>query len=109
MKRTLSYFTAGLFTLASAAYADPTVIRITGSTAFRSATVTAISKIFDNNTFSAGYTGTSFTGARAANFHGLVDGNEVLIKTSWSGAEGGVQTVAFGAAPLTVKFLPDAA
>jgi hypothetical protein len=108
MKRTVSHFTAGLFALALAAAAQAqTPIRITGSTAFRGATVTAISKIFDNNQFSVGYTGTSFTGATAANFRGLVDGVDVLIKTSWSGAEGGVQTVAFGAAPLTVKFLPD--
>src|SRR4051812_12657899 len=108
MKRTLSHFTAGLFALALAAAAQAqTPIRITGSTAFRGATVTAISKIFDNNTFSVGYTGTSFTGATAANFRGLVGNVDVLIKTSWSGAEGGVQTVAFGAAPLTVKFLPD--
>ncbi len=105
MKRTLSYLTAGLFALAlaSAAHAQ-TPIRITGSTAFRTATVTAISKIFDGNTFTAGYNGTSFTGATACNFRGLVDGVDVLVKTSWSGAEGGVQTVS---GSLPVKFLPD--
>lgn len=105
MKRKLSYFTAGLFALAFAAAAQAqTPIRITGSTAFRAATVTAISKIFDGGTYTAGYNGTSFTGATACNFRGLVDGVDVLIKTSWSGAEGGIQTVS---GSLPVKFLPD--
>lgn len=108
MKSRTTYLATGLFALALAGAAHAqTPIRITGSTAFRGATVTAISKIFDNNTFTVGFTGSSFTGATAANFRGTVNGTDVLIKTSWSGSEAGIQTVSFGAAPLTVKFLPD--
>ncbi len=93
--------------MASGAHAQ-TVIRITGSTAFRSATVTAISNVMDAG-FTMGYVGGSFTGAVACNFSGTVSGTPVLIKTCWTGSEGGIQTVSFGASPLTVPFLQDGA
>jgi hypothetical protein len=70
-----------------------TVVHITGSTAFRNATVTAITNILKPG-FTFGYSGASFTGANQAIFTGTTISNiTVIIKTSWSGAAGGVQTV----------------
>jgi hypothetical protein len=71
-----------------------TVIHMTGSTAFRNATVTAITNILQPG-FTFAYTGASFTGANQHIFTGsTITGNiPVIIKTSWSGAVGGQQTV----------------
>jgi hypothetical protein len=86
---------ASLLALTSvrAAHAQ-TVIHVTGSTAFRNATVTAITGILKPG-FTYGYSGTSFTGANQAIFIGTAITNNipVIIKTSWSGAAGGVQAV----------------
>ena len=116
MKRVLTYLTGSIFALALASAAqaqaiDPTtkVIHITGSTAYRGQTLTAISAIFDG-AFSVGYVGGgAYNGTGAANLRGNINGVDVLIKASFSGSEAGLQTVSFGAAPLTVKFLPDSA
>jgi hypothetical protein len=86
---------AGLLALSTAGVARAqTVVHITGSTAFRNATVTAITNILQPG-FTFGYSGTSFTGANQAIFTGSdkANGISVIIKTSWSGAAGGVQTV----------------
>ena len=107
MKRSLPLFATAILALAWTTLAQAeTTIRITGSTAYRGPTHTAISRLFDGGTFTLGYVGTSFTGAAAANFRGKIGGEDVLIKTSWSGSEAGMQTVSFGAEPLTVRFLP---
>jgi hypothetical protein len=81
-----------------------TVIGITGSTAFRKATVIAIMKLMgstNNTTLPAGstfaYTGTTsnnLTGANAATFNGTIAGNAVTVRCSWAGSAGGVQAVA---------------
>jgi len=86
---------AGLLVASAAGVADAqTVVHITGSTAFRSATVTAITHILKPG-FTYGYAGTSFTGANQAIFTGTTISNNipVIIKTSWSGSVAGVQTV----------------
>ena len=86
---------AGLLALSMAGVAQAqTVIHITGSTAFRNAAVSAITNILQPG-FTFGYSGTSFTGANQAIFTGKAITNDisVIIKTSWSGAAGGVQTV----------------
>lgn len=80
-----------------------TTVRITGSTAYRGATHTAITKIFAPG-FTYAYTGATLGGAGAAIFTGTVGGQDVIIKTSWSGSVGGVQTVSNS---LPVKFLPN--
>jgi len=71
-----------------------TVVHITGSTAFRAATVNAITHILKPG-FTYGYAGTSFTGANQAIFTGTTITNSipVIIKTSWTGSVAGVQTV----------------
>jgi hypothetical protein len=86
---------AGLLALSTAGLAQAqTVIHITGSTAFRNATVSAITNILQPG-FTYAYSGTSFTGANQAIFTGTAITNSisVIIKTSWSGAAGGVQAV----------------
>jgi hypothetical protein len=85
----------GLLALSTAGVAQAqTVVHITGSTAFRNATVSAITNILEPG-FTYAYQGTSFTGANQAIFKGtaIATGGPVIIKTSWSGAAGGVQAV----------------
>src|SRR5262249_20674306 len=92
--------------LASAVHADTT--RLTGSTAFRGATHTAITNIFDAGTLTYAYldnasgTGT-LTSASAAIFKGNINGVASTIKTHWSGSEAGIQTVA-GSPNFTVTY-----
>jgi hypothetical protein len=95
--------------LISAVQADTT--RITGSTAFRSSSHTAIQNIFDAGTLTFAYldnssgTGT-ISNSSAAIFKGNVDGVPTTIKTHWTGSEGGVQTVA-GSPVYTVTYFAD--
>jgi len=87
---------AGLAALAiaSTASAQTNIIRITGSTAFRAATHTAISHVL-NPGFVYGYSGTSSNGASIAEYRGSTIGDNlpVDIKTSWAGSVGGVATL----------------
>lgn len=83
--------------LAAPAFADVTV-RITGSTAYRTATNTAISNVFaatGNTLTSHGYAGSSDTGANIAVWKGTISGvaGTVTVKTSLQGSVGGVQTL----------------
>lgn len=87
---------------ASVAQAQTTV-RITGSTAYRGNTHNAIRNIYDPGV-QFGFTGASFTGAAQAYFSGNIGGSPVIIKTSWSGSEGGIQTVA---GSVAIGFLPN--
>jgi hypothetical protein len=101
-----SLFIAGLATvsLSSVAHAQ-TELRLTGSTAFRSATHTAITNILAAG-YRATHTGTSLGSASQAIFSGTVNGEDVIIRTSWSGSVGGVQTVTQN---INVNFLPASA
>src|SRR4051794_235126 len=98
------FFFAGLVSLglATLAQAQTTTVYLTGSTAFRSAVHTALSKRLTNVTF--GYVGSSFTGASQAIFEGDIPAGHVIVKTSWSGSVGGIQTVSNS---LPVPFLVD--
>ena len=108
------YIMAGVLalTIASSTFAQ-TKIYITGSTAFRSATVNGISGIL-SGTVSTAYDGltSGVTGIGNANAvtwtGGNIGGTNVTIKASWSGSAGGVQTVA-GAPVFNVRFLVDGA
>ena len=82
---------------------EATIVRITGSTAFRSATHSAIAALFDSSP-KAGYAGSSLSGAGRSFFYGLVGGQPVIVTTSWSGSVGGVNVVSNG---LQVGFLND--
>ena len=95
---------AGLFALACVSGAQAqTVVRLTGSTAFRANALTAITHIYDPG-FTYGYTGTSFTGSTQAIFLGTIGGQSTTIKTTWTGSEGGMQTVA---GSVAIAFLPN--
>lgn len=84
----------------SAAHAD-TVIHITGSTAFRSGTITAIQTLMGGTgNFKAAYGSTTGTGTTSSN-RAVIQGSiasvpaagVVTFKCSWSGSTGGIKTV----------------
>jgi hypothetical protein len=76
------------------------VIRITGSTAYRAAVYQAISDILQTG-FTFGYSGTTASKASQAIYTGTTKTSNlsVIIKTSFSGSVGGISTVA---ASLTI-------
>jgi hypothetical protein len=82
-----------------------TEIRITGSTAFRSAVHSAIiAKMSENSgTYTYGYTGPTLDKAGQAIFKGTINGNSVTVLTGFSGSAAGIRDVAQG---NTVNFLP---
>ncbi|MEI6083039.1 MAG: hypothetical protein WCS70_01930 [Verrucomicrobiota bacterium] len=96
MNKFVSTMVAGAAALAIAgsASAQTVTLRITGSTAFRGATHNAILAMLQTNRV-YGYAGTSFTGAGQAQFIGttIVGNIPVIIKTSWAGSVGGIQTL----------------
>lgn len=86
---------AGLLAVSAAGLADAqTVVHITGSTAFRAATLAGIGHILKPG-YTFGYSGTSASGANQSIYTGTTISNNipVIIKTSWTGAVGGMQTV----------------
>jgi hypothetical protein len=97
----IKLLTAGLLAFSVAGIASAqTEIRITGSTAFRKGTVDAIERIL-NPGFVWGSTGGSGFGANQQIFVGVVSssnasdpGDQVIIKCSWSGSAGGIQSLA---------------
>ncbi len=97
----LKHSIAGLVALAavSTSMAD-TVIHITGSTAFRAATITAIENIMGGaGSFKAAYAGTS--GGEAAATYVVLRGSVasvpaagvVTVKCTWTGSTGGIKTL----------------
>src|SRR4029077_14934473 len=86
-------------------------LRVTGSTAFRSASHTAIQNIFDAGTCTFAYLDNSggtatISTSSAAIFKGNIAGVSTIIKSHWTGSEGGMQTVA-GAPNFTVTYFDD--
>lgn len=113
--KALKYAALGLIALGFVEAASAqTKIYITGSTAYRSSTHTAIMKLLGGtaSVLPAGsgyaYTGDTLGSANAAIFKGTYNSQSVTIKVSWSGSAAGVQTVAASAGNFTVGFLPDA-
>ena len=85
------FLLAGVLALSVAGVARAqTVVHITGSTAFRNATVSRHSANILKPGFTFGYSGSSFTSANQAIFTGTAYTNNinVIIKTSWSGSLG---------------------
>jgi hypothetical protein len=109
--KSLKLITGALLVLALVSAVRAETTRITGSTAFRGATHTGITNIFDAGTLTYAYldnasgTGT-LTSSGAAIFKGNVNGVATTIKTHWSGSEAGIQTVA-GSPNFTVTYLAD--
>jgi hypothetical protein len=110
-------FGACALALVSSASAD-TVLRLTGSTAFRAQTHKAIINILNGGPVQAAFervsngtisgTATSLSGSDRAVFIGTISGRgdlgTVTVKTSWSGSTGGIQTVSNS---LAIGFMPD--
>lgn len=79
-------------------------VYITGSTAYRSNTETAIQRVLDSG-YTYAYDGAKgIGGASHAIYFGTLSGSSVIIKTSFSGSEAGIQTVSNS---VGVNFLPD--
>jgi hypothetical protein len=106
------YLVLGIVALSFAAGIQAATINLylTGSTAYRGATHNAIKNyatgVADAGTLAFGYTGTSFTGAGQAYFTWTqgAGADTYNVFTSWSGSEGGLQTV--GDSTKLVNFLP---
>ena len=86
-----SFFAFATFQTAQA----QTVVRITGSTAYRAAVYQAISDILQSG-FVFGYTGSTASKASQAIYTGTTKTSNisVIIKTSFSGSVGGISTLA---------------
>jgi hypothetical protein len=93
--------------VATGLYAEPSdesvIIRLTGSTAFRAATHSAIVAMYDSAPV-AGYAGSNLSGSGRSFFYGTIGGTKTIVTTSWSGSTGGIQVVA-GSIP--VGFMAD--
>ena len=86
---------------------NPTKLYITGSTAYRGVTHTAIGNIL-NAGFTVGFSSSTLSASGKAVFTGTLASNseDVVIKTNWTGSVGGVQIVAGGLNTPT-NFLAD--
>lgn len=98
--------------LAGTAPAAPIIVKITGSTAFRSAIHASIASLMPDGgtvpeTVAFSPTSSNLAGATQANFHGTIDGVEVLIKCSWNGSVEGVEGLT-NPTELAINFLGDA-
>lgn len=81
----------------ASAFAADVTLRFTGSTAFRSSTITAIKDWYVGNSATGlkiVYSGASLTGGGQQGFLGTVGGRSYLIQCSWSGSQEGVEAVA---------------
>ncbi len=108
MRTKIKSMIAGAAALVAAVlHAEPSnesvIVRLTGSSAFRSATHNAIVQLYDSPPV-AGYTGGVLSSSSRSFFYGTIGGTKTIITTSWSGSVVGVKNVA-GAIP--VSFLPD--
>lgn len=80
----------GLIVLGFAATAQAqTVVRLTGSTAYRNPTHNAILAMMDGEVYA--YTGGALGSANRSIFSGTIAGNPVILKCSWSGAVAGTR------------------
>ena len=94
---------AALITVATAS--AQTRVYITGSTAFRTAAVTEINNFLGVTPTAWDGNSSGVTSSTNANVQIWVTGT-YIVKSSWSGSSGGIQTVA-GAPHLNVRFLAD--
>ncbi len=69
-----------------------TVVRITGSTAYRAAVHQAILTLLGSSNQTA-YVGSNIAGANNAIFYGSYAGSPIVIKTDWTGSVGGIKAL----------------
>ncbi len=92
------------FGAASSAF-SATVVHITGSTAYRGQTNTAILKSFDTGTtVQVGSTASALGSSGVSYFHGTMSGVDTIVHTKFTGSVGGVLAVTSGA---QLDFFPD--
>ena len=107
---TKSLAAMAVLALGHSAMAD-TNVYLTGSTAFRTATMNILASpgaIFDASPApTEAYVGSSANGATIATFRGNIGGVVTNIKCSWTGSAGGVYTVANTGTGPTAQFLSD--
>ena len=93
-----------IFGAASSAF-SATVVHITGSTAYRANTNTAILKSFDNGTtVKIATTNASLGSSGVSFFHGTMNGVDTIVETKFTGSVGGIKAVTSGAG---LDFFPD--
>lgn len=95
-----------LLAFASAVEAQ-TRIHITGSSAFRASTYTALLNILEGETYA--FTGATLPSATSAIFNGTINGQPVIVKTLFTGSEAGIQTVSNNQAILFLTDRPGTA
>jgi len=112
--KSLKFAAMGLVALGMTHVASAVTVYITGSTAYRGQTHTAIMHLLGSTNGTSlpsgstyGYIGGSLSGANAAIFKGTFSSTSVIIKTSWSGSAAGVQTVSGPTNTFTVGYLAD--
>ncbi len=102
----------GAATTASAATPSTTatIIRLTGSTAYRSPTQTVLKALFtvsgSEPLIAWDSTSTAYVGSNSGFIWGHIGSTEVILETTFTGSVGGIQSVA-GNGSLTVAWLPD--
>lgn len=108
--KSLKFIVAGALALACAQVSNAqTVVRFTGSTAYRANVHLAIMHALGSTdgvtltTGSYGYAASNLGTATQAIFAGTISGSSVIICTDWTGSEGGIQTVEV---PQSIAFLP---
>jgi hypothetical protein len=93
MKHLKSCAAAVLALLAADAAIAQTTIRITGSTAFRSATITSIKNLLAGNPIDSAYTGSKELDANFSTYIGTFSGQPVVVQCAWTGSVEGVRDV----------------
>lgn len=106
MKNTKSILMAAAAALTIASASAQEVVYITGATAFRSAANNTLYSLYSNNLLASSGSSTTDSGAISLYFTNclLTNGSRVDIAVTWTGSEGGMQTVASGTNNKRVPF-----
>lgn len=106
MKNTKSILMAAAAALTIASASAQEVVYITGATAFRSAANGSLYQLYSNNLLASSGSGASDASAIALYFTNcvLTNGATVDIAVTWTGSEGGMQSVASGTNNVRVPF-----
>jgi hypothetical protein len=106
MKHTKSILMAAAAALSIASASAQEVIYITGATAFRSAANNTLYSLYSNNLLASSGSGVSDSSAIALYFTNctLTNNAVVDIAVTWTGSEGGMQSVASGTNNVRVPF-----
>lgn len=106
MKHTKSILMAAAAALTIASASAQEVIYVTGATAFRSAANNTLYSLFGSRLYAYSGSSTNDSGAIALYFTNcvLTNGQTVDIAVTWTGSEGGIQSVASGTNNIRVPF-----